>query len=115
MKKIIVCLIMILSFSLLVGCGSKKENNPIIGTWKGKTNDGLETTFIFEKDNKVKYDNEYGFSSEGTYKKDDKYIYINLSSWTDEKKYEYTLKEDKLDLKATDLYSPSYEGMKKQK
>ncbi|MBR3523489.1 MAG: hypothetical protein IKN87_02250 [Bacilli bacterium] len=113
MKKIVLSLVVVLSVVLLVGCG--KKNDQLIGSWKGETEDGLVTTFTFEKDNKVKYDNEYGFSSEGTYKKEDKYIYINLESWTEEKKYEYTLKDDKLDLKATDLYSPSYKGMKKQK
>lgn len=114
MKKYILSLVVVLALVFVVGC-SKGTTDPIIGTWKGETIDGLETTFEFKKDNKISYDNEYGFASEGTYKKDDKYIYIDLESWTAEKKYEYTLDGDKLDLKATDLYSPSYEGMKKQK
>ena len=53
MKKLLVVLVAVL---ILVGCGKK---SPLLGTWNGDTQDGLNTTFIFEKDGNVEYKNEY--------------------------------------------------------
>ena len=111
MKKFLFSVIAVFSLVLVVGCGKK---SPIIGTWKGETNDGLKTTFVFEKGDKVSYENQYGIKSEGTYKVDGKKVTIKLKSWDQEKVYEFEVKDDKLDLTATDKYSPSYKGMEKK-
>ena len=73
-----------------------------------------KTTFVFEKGDKVSYENQYGIKSEGTYKVDGKKVTIKLKSWDQEKVYEFEVKDDKLDLTATDKYSPSYKGMEKK-
>lgn len=110
-KKYLVSLITVISIFLVVGCG---KSNKLVGTWTGKTNDGLETTFEFKKDGSVNYDNEYGFNSTGTYEiKDDK-VTISLESWDKEKVYEYSVNNGKLTLTATDKYSPSYKDMSKK-
>ena len=111
MKKTIICLVTI--FSLLVITGCSKSNN-LVGTWKGNTNDGLKTTFKFEKNGNVKYENEYGFASDGTYKIDGDTVTITLKSWNESKKYEFKIKDKKLSLTATDKYSPSYKDMVKE-
>lgn len=111
MKKVLATIVLVCSFALLVGCGSNK----IVGKWEGATEDGLKTTFTFEKKNVVKYQNEFGFNSEGTYSiKDDK-ITISLKSWSQDKVYTYSIKDGKLTLKASDQFSPSYKDMKKVK
>lgn len=111
MRKILVSFVAIISILLLTACGSNK----IVGTWVGHTQDGLETTFIFEKDGTFKYDNEYGFNSEGKYTIKDNIITIELKSWSAKKEYKFAIKNNKLDLTATDQYSPSYKGMEKRK
>ena len=111
MKKILATIVMVCSFTLLVGCGSNK----LVGKWEGATEDGLKTTFTFEKKNVVKYQNEFGFNSEGTYSiKDDK-VTISLKSWDDDKVYKFQVKDNKLTLTATDKLSPTYKNMKKIK
>lgn len=111
MKKIVLSFVAVFSVLLLTACGSNK----LIGTWVGRTQDGLETTFTFEKNDVVKYENEYGFKSEGTYKVKDNIITIDLELWSQKKEYKYEIKNNKLDLTATDQYSPSYKGMEKRK
>ena len=111
MKKYFVSIIAVVSLFLVVGCG---KTNKLIGTWNGKTNDGLKTTFEFKKDGTVNYDNEYGFISTGTYQIKDNKVTISLESWDKEKVYEFIIKENKLNLTATDKYSPSYDGMTKK-
>ena len=112
MKKIIICLVALLSLVLITGCGSKK--NELVGTWKGETNDGLKTTLTFKKNGDIKYENEYGFDSEGTYEIEDEIVTINLKSWSETKKYKFEIKDKKLSLTAQDKYSPSYTDMAKQ-
>lgn len=112
MKKFLVSVIAVISLFLAVGCGSK--GNALIGTWTGDTNDGLETTFVFKKSNKIEYSNEYGFESTGTYKIEDNKVTITLESWDESKIYEFTVKDDTLSLKAIDVYSPSYDNMTKK-
>ena len=108
MKKLLVVLVAVL---ILVGCGKK---SPLLGTWNGDTQDGLNTTFIFEKDGNVEYKNEYGFDSEGTYKINKDEVTIKLDSWDKEKVYKFEVKNNKLTLTATDKYSPSYDSMTKK-
>ena len=108
MKKLLVVLVSVL---LLVGCGKKA---PLVGTWNGDTQDGLNTTFIFEKNGDVQYKNEYGFDSEGTYKIDGDEVTITLKSWDQAKVYKFKVEGKKLKLTATDKYSPSYESMTKK-
>lgn len=111
MKRVLSTIVLVCSFALLVGCGSNK----LVGKWEGATEDGLKTTFTFEKKDVVKYQNEFGFNSEGTYSiKDDK-VTISLKSWSQDKVYKYSIKDGKLTLKATDKLSPTYKNMKKIK
>lgn len=112
MKKIVICLVTLLSIVLITGCGSK--TNELVGTWKGATNDGLKTTFTFKKNGDVKYDNEYGFTSEGTYEIKDEIVTISLKSWDAAKKYKFEIKDKKLSLTAQDKYSPSYTDLVKE-
>ena len=65
MKKYLLSIVTFFALVLVVGCGSK--SNALVGKWNGKTNDGLETTFTFEKNGKVAYENQFGIKSEGTY------------------------------------------------
>lgn len=111
MKKYLFSLMLILCVVTLVGCGNK---NKLVGTWEGKTEDGMKTTFEFKKDGKVNYDNEYGFKSSGTYTTKDNKVTIKLESWDKEKVYEYKVENKKLSLKATDKLSPSYDSMTKK-
>ena len=111
MKKYLLSLILVLCIVTLVGCGKK---NALVGKWEGKTNDGMLTTFEFKKDGKVDYNNKYNFSSTGTYKIDGKKVTIKLDSWDKEKVYEFSVKNKKLSLKATDKISPSYDDMIKK-
>lgn len=112
MKKIVISLIATISIFLTVGCGSK--GNALVGTWNGDTNDGLNTTFIFKKGDKVEYNNEYGIKSSGTYKIEDNKVTITLESWDKAKVYEFTINDNNLSLKATDVYSPSYDKLTKK-
>ena len=111
MKKYLITLCLVFSLFILVGCGSKNE---LVGTWEGETNDGLKTTFIFESGKTVKYDNEYGFDSEGTYEIKDDIVTIKLDSWDASKEYKFEVKDGKLTLTAQDAYSPSYKDMIKK-
>lgn len=115
MKKIISLMCVFVCVILLSGCGNKKDTNKLVGTWKGTTNDGLETTFVFKKDKKVDYSNQYGVSSSGTYEIKDDEVTIKLEFWDKEKVYKYEAKDSKLSLTATDRLSPSYKDMEKQK
>ena len=112
MKKIFASIVTVCFLFILVGCG---KSNKLIGTWKGATQDGLKTTFKFEKNDKVTYENEYGFNSTGTYKITDDKVEISLESWSEAKVYKFEVKDGKLNLTATDQYSPSYAGMTKSK
>ena len=100
----------------LTACGKKEEKkHTIIGTWEGKTNDGLVTTFNFKEDGNVEYSNEYGFESEGTYKIDGDKVTIDLEIWDGQAKvYSYEIKDGKMNLTATDEWSPSYTDMVKK-
>ena len=111
MKKVLFSILLVCSVFFLTACGSNK----LIGTWEGETNDGLKTTFTFEKKNVVKYENEFGFSSEGTYEIKDDIVTIELKLWSEKKEYKFEIKDKKLYLTATDKYSPSYKGMTKKK
>ena len=113
MKKFLISMIAVASLFVAVGCGSKKDN-ALVGTWEGPTNDGLKTTFVFKKDGKVEYENEYGIKSNGTYEIKDEKVTISLESWDKAKVYEFTIKDNNLSLKATDVYSPSYDKMTKK-
>ena len=112
MKKILACLVLVLSLVLVTGCG---KNSPLVGKWDGKTNDGLKTTFEFKKGDKVSYSNEFGINSEGTYKIKDDIVTISLETWSEAKEYKFEVKDKKLSLTAQDQYSPSYKDMKKVK
>ena len=111
MKRFLICMITIMTIFLVTACGSK---NALVGTWEGKTNDGLETTFVFKKDGKVEYKNEFGFNSEGTYKTKGDIVTISLESWDKDKEYKFEVKDKKLSLTAQDEYSPSYKDMEKK-
>lgn len=108
MKKVLLVLVSVL---ILVGCG---KTNALVGKWNGDTEDGMNTTFVFEKNGDVKYDNEYGFDSKGTYKVKGDEVTITLESWSDSKVYKYEVKGKKLTLTATDKLSPSYKSMTKK-
>lgn len=110
MKKIITLVLICTSVLLLTACGGNK----LIGTWEGKTEDGIQTTFIFKSGNKVEYKNEVGFNSTGTYKINKDEVTINLESWDKEKVYKFEVKDKKLSLTATDSYSLSYKDMEKK-
>ena len=111
MKKIFYSLILVVGVFALVGCG---KTNKLVGTWEGKTNDGMNTTFTFKKDGKVDYSNEYGINSNGTYEIKDSEVTIKLESWDKEKVYKFEVKDKKLSLTATDSLSPSYAEMVKK-
>ena len=111
MKKVLFCLVLVCTLVLATACGGNK----LVGTWEGDSNDGLKTTFIFAKDGKVTYKNEYGFDSKGTYEVKDNKVTISLKSWDEKKVYKYEIKDGKLKLTATDKYSPSYNSMTKKK
>ena len=114
MKKILLVSILFVSVFLLVGCGSSNE---LVGSWKGLT-DGesrdvqMETTFTFKSDGNVEYSNEFGITGTGTYEIKENVVTIVLDLWT--KDYEFKVDGNKLSLKATDAYSPSYSEMIKQ-
>ena len=111
MKKLLLSLIIVFSIVVLTACGSNK----LVGTWKGATTDGIKTTITFEKKDKVKYSNDFGFNSEGTYTiKDDK-VTIDLDIWSSPIEFKFEIKNGKLDLTATNGYSANYKGLVKQK
>ena len=112
MKKVLGCLVLVCLLVLVTACGGK--SNALVGTWEGKTNDGLKTTFEFKKGGDVKYSNEYGFDSEGTYEIDGNMVTINLKTWSEAKKYKFEVKDKKLSLTAQDQFSPSYKDMAKK-
>lgn len=112
MKKLLISLVALFSIAFTVGCGSK--GNALVGTWDGETVDGLKTTFKFEKGDKVSYENQFGIKSEGTYKIDGDKVTISLKTWDKEKVYKFEVKNNKLNLTATDKYSPSYKEMEKK-
>ena len=101
--------------TVITNKNNAKPEKMIIGTWQGKTNDGLDTAMIFKEEGKIEYDNEYGFDSKGTYEfTGDNKISIKIESWDKAKEYEFEFKDKTtLSLKATDEYSPSYDEMKK--
>ena len=111
MKKFLLSVVAVFALVLVVGCG---KSSPLVGKWNGDTNDGLNTTFTFEKGDKVSYENEFGVKSEGTYKIDGDKVTISLKSWDKEKVYKFEVKGSKLTLTATDKYSPSYKNMEKK-
>ncbi len=100
MKKFV--LAFLLMAVLLVGC----SKDPIIGTWEGKSNDGIKTTFTFKSGDKMIFANEYGFEKEGTYKIDGDKINIKHDLW--EKTYKFEIKDDKLSLIKIQEYDPEY-------
>lgn len=110
MKRILVCLIAVISIFLVTGCGK----GSIVGTWEGASSDGLKTTFEFKKDGTVAYDNEYKFASTGDYTIKGDILTIKLESWEKTKEYKYEIKKNKLSLTAQDDYSPSYKDMEKK-
>ena len=116
-KKYLLLTILFVSLFVFVGCG--KSDNELVGTWKGLT-DGesremqIETTFEFKSNGNVSYSNEYGIDSTGTYEIKENKVDIKLESWDKTKTYEFKVENDKLSLKATDVYSPSYSEMVKQ-
>lgn len=116
-NKILLISIFFVSVFVLVGCG--KNSDELEGTWKGLT-DGesrdyqIETTFKFDGNGKVEYENEYGIKSEGTYEIKDNKVTISLKSWDEAKVYEFSINDKTLSLKATDVYSPSYSELDKQ-
>lgn len=121
-KKVLIAIIavvaIVLVVALILGLVIANGNKPeklILGTWQGKTNDGLDTAFTFEKDGKIKYNNAFGFDSEGTYEfKSDDEISIKIESWDEAKTYKFDFKDKKnLSLEATDKLSPSYKELKK--
>ena len=112
MKKIFGALVTVCFLFIVVGCG---KSNKLVGKWEGATEDGLKTTFVFNKDNTVSYENEYGFDSIGKYEIKDNKVTISLESWSDDKVYEFKVDGKTLDLVSTDKYSPTYKGMKKAK
>ena len=116
-KKYLLLITLFVSLFLFVGCG--KEKSELVGTWKGLT-DGesreyqMETTYTFDDDGTVKYSNEYGFDSTGTYKIDGNKVTIKLTTWDKEKVYEFSIKDDKLTLTIDDQISPTYTDMVRQ-
>ncbi len=111
MKKYVLALALVVCVFTLTACG---KTNQLVGTWIGDTNDGMETTFEFKSNGKVHYDNEYGFSSDGTYEIKDAVVTISLESWEKAKEYKFEVKDNTLTLTATDAYSPNYPSMKKK-
>ncbi len=111
MKKYLLNSLIVFTLILVVGCG---KSNKLVGTWNGSTLDGLETTFVFKKNGSVEYKNQFGINSEGTYKIDGDKVTISLKSWDDDKVYDFSIKDNKLSLTATDKYSPSYKEMIKK-
>ena len=97
-KKLLLISVLFVSLFVFAGCGG--SDNELVGTWKGLT-DGesrdmqIETTFTFKSGGDVVYSNEFGLESIGT--------------------YEFKVDKEKLSLTATDVYSPSYSEMTKQK
>ena len=113
MKKIFVSLLLI-SLIFVVGCG-KKSSDTLLGTWKGTTEDGLVTTFTFEKNNKVSYSNAIPKESNGTYKIKGDNVTIKLDIWRNEITYKFEIKDNKLSLIPTvDDGIPSYKNMIKK-
>ena len=110
LKKYFLCLLVLICVLTVTACG---KSNDLVGTWDGATEDGLKTTFTFKKDGEVEYKNEYGFNSTGEYKIKENIVTISLKSWQEAKEYKYEIKDKKLSLTATDLYSPSYKEMTK--
>lgn len=112
MKRVLCSLATIGFLLLVVGCG---KSNKLIGTWKGATNDGMKTTWIFEKKDVVKYENEYGIKSEGKYAITDDVVSIDLEVWSNPIKYKFEINDGKLNLEPDNKYSPSYSGLVKSK
>ncbi len=125
MKKnvLLIVLIVILIFGILfvvhtMGNG-REPKDLLIGTWKGLT-DGesreyqVETTFTFEKDGKLTYSNEYGFTSKGKYEITENLITLKTETWDKERVYEFEIKDNKLTMKTKDIYLPNYTDMEKQ-
>ena len=110
-KKFIFALLTIVALFTITGCGKK---NVLLGTWEGKSDANIKTTFIFEKEGKVKYDNEFGADSTGTYEIKEDIVTIELKSWTKKKEYKFEVKDNKLTLTAQDSLSPSYKNMTKK-
>ena len=111
MKKYLLGLLLVFGLFFVTACGSKS----IVGTWNGESNDGLKTTFTFEKGGKVSYSNDYGFKSSGTYSVSKDEVTIKLDNWEEKKVYKFEIKKGKLTLKPNDKYSPSYKNMTKKK
>ena len=108
MRKIAAGILLCLSLFLMTGCGSDK----LKGAWSGESNDGLKATFTFDGKDKVNYKNDF-FENDGTYTIKDNKVTIK-GVWDNDKVYEFTIKDGKLDLTATDNYSPSYKDLKKK-
>lgn len=125
-KKVIIAVIAVIVIIAIVAVVSivvinnnidskeKEKTNELVGTWEGTTNDGMITTFIFKKSGNVDYSNEYGFESTGTYEIKDNIVTITLELWSESKDYEFEIKNEKLTLNATDVWSPSYVDMEKK-
>lgn len=111
MKRFLICMVAIVSIFLVTACGSK---NDLIGTWEGKTTDGLKTTMTFKDKDKFEYKNEFGFESTGTYKVKDDIVTLSLKEWDKDKEYKFEIKDKKLSLTAQDKYSPNYKDLEKK-
>ena len=110
-KIMAIAILLGIALTILTGCNF----DTIVGTWEGATQNGIKTTFTFGKDGNVTYSNEYGIESEGTYElKENGIITITLQSWEKPKEYRYEVKNNKLNLRASDNYSPSYIEMEKK-
>ena len=107
MKKVLVGLVLCLSLVFITGCGSDK----LKGAWSGESNDGLKSTFTFDGKGEVTYKNDF-YENKGTYTIENNKVTIK-DVWSDNKVYEFTIKDDKLTLTATDNYSPSYKNLGK--
>ena len=109
MKKVLVSVLLCLSLVFITGCGSDK----LKGTWSKATGDELNAIFTFDGKGEVTYKNDF-YENKGTYTIEDNKVTIK-DIWSDNKVYEFTIKDDKLTLKATDNYSPSYKDLNLKK
>lgn len=110
MKKYLLSIVTIVCVLVLVGCSSNK----LRGKWQGATQDGIKTTWEFKSGDKVSYENEFGITSDGTYKIKDNVVTIDLKTWSEPIDYKFEVKNGKLSLTATNQFSPSYIDLEKK-
>lgn len=112
MKKIFISLVTVCIAVLLVGCSS---SDILKGTWSGEDDFYGEVTFAFDGNGTVTYSTNMVDNIKGTYTIDsDTKVTIKLESWSNEKVYNYTIKNNVLELSADDIYSPSYSNLLKK-